>query len=147
MSWTAMLSEQLGFHWQMTRPKLDGLTDEEYLWEPVDGCWSIRPRGEARTAMAAGGGDWVADFDHPEPSPPPVTTIAWRLAHLRVGIFGSRAAAHFGAPAIDYQTAVWSPTADGALAELDETYAQWTKGVANLSEADLARPVGEAEGP
>ena len=33
----------------------------------------------------------------PRPDPAPVTTIAWRLAHLIVGVFGYRAAAHFGA--------------------------------------------------
>ena len=75
---------------------LDGLTDDEYLWEPVEGCWSIRPRAEARTAQAAGGGDLVADFEYPEPDPAPVTTIAWRIAHIRVGVFGQRNASHFG---------------------------------------------------
>ena len=33
--------------------------------------------------MAAGAGETVADFGHPEPVPPPLTTIAWRMAsHL-----------------------------------------------------------------
>jgi hypothetical protein len=35
------------------RPRLDGLSDDEYVWEPVAGCWSVRRRGEARTSMAA----------------------------------------------------------------------------------------------
>ena len=85
---------------------LDGLTDEEYLWEPVPGSWNLRPRGEEITTMAAGGGDWVADFEHPEPFPAPVTTIAWRLAHLLVGVFGQRNASHFGGPQVDYATRV-----------------------------------------
>ncbi|MGH9041233.1 MAG: DinB family protein, partial [Acidimicrobiia bacterium] len=81
IDWTGQLLEQLTWHWDgHLRPRLAGLTDEEYFWEPVDGCWSIRPRGEARSAMAAGGGDMVADFEFPEPTPTPVTTIAWRLA-------------------------------------------------------------------
>ena len=146
IDWTAKLNEQLTWHWEHARRLLDGMTDAEYLWEPVEGCWSIRPRAEARTPMAAGAGDWVADYDFPEPSPAPVTTIAWRMAHITIGIFGSRAAAHFGGPAIDYFSAVYPPDAAGALAALDESYARWTKGVAGLSEADLARPVGPAEG-
>jgi DinB family protein len=148
LDWTAQLLEQLTWHWtHHARPRLDGLTDDEYLWEPVEGCWSIRPRAEARTSMAAGGGDWVADFEYPEPTPPPVTTIAWRLGHIQVGIFGMRAASHFGGPAIDYQSARWSPDATGALRALDDAYSAWTAGVAALNEAALARPVGPAEGP
>ena len=148
MDWTSQLLEQLTWHWDHhLRPMLDGLTDEEYLWEPVEGCWSILPRGEARTAQAAGGGDLVADFEYPEPDPAPVTTIAWRMAHIRVGVFGERNASHFGRNPIDYQSTVWAGDAATALAELDEEYATWTKGVAGLSPDDLGRPVGPAEGP
>ncbi|MET7447267.1 MULTISPECIES: DinB family protein [unclassified Streptomyces] len=62
------------------------LTDEEYLWEPVPGCWSVRRRdtgpGPGATALT-GAGDWGRDTaPHPHPSPPPFTTLAWRLSHL-----------------------------------------------------------------
>lgn len=148
MDWTALLLEQLTFHWEhQVRPGLDGLTDEEYLWEPVPGMWSLRPRAEARTAMAAGGGAWVADFEFPEPTPTPVTTIAWRLAHVTVGLFGMRNASHFGGPTIEYQTVEWPSTAAGALDLLDRVYAGWVAGVGGLDDAALAAPVGAAEGP
>jgi hypothetical protein len=49
--------------------RLDGLTDEEWLWEPVPGCWTLR--------------DGTMDFAIPEPAPSPVTTIAWRLHHIQ----------------------------------------------------------------
>ncbi|MFF2761725.1 FAD-dependent oxidoreductase, partial [Streptomyces albidoflavus] len=29
----------------LLRPRLAGLTDAEYFWEPVEGCWNIRPAG------------------------------------------------------------------------------------------------------
>jgi hypothetical protein len=145
IDWTSQLLEQLTWHWENhVRPRLDGLTDDEYFWEPVEGCWSIRPRARARTSMAAGHGDLVADFEWPEPVPPPFTTIAWRLGHVLVGVFGMRNAAHFGAPPVDYQTAAWPPDAATAL---DAAYATWVKGVAGLDEAALGRPVGPAEGP
>ncbi|CAN5416837.1 hypothetical protein BH18ACT1_BH18ACT1_02660 [soil metagenome] len=52
MDWTARLLEQLTFHWDhQVRPGLEGLTDEEYLWEPAPRAWSIRPRAEARTTI------------------------------------------------------------------------------------------------
>jgi hypothetical protein len=146
MDWTTQLLEQLTFHWEsQARPRLDGLTDDEYLWEPVPGAWSVRPRGEARTAMAAGGGDLVIDFEYPEPVPPPVTTIAWRLGHVIVGVFGARNATHFGGPPMDYFTTVWPADAKGALAMLDDVYAGWVRGVRGFDEAMLAQPVGEAE--
>lgn len=148
MDFTALLLEQLTFHWDnQVRPRLDGLSDEEYLWEPIPGAWSIRSRAEARTAMAAGGGDLVADFEFPEPVPAPFTTIAWRLGHVIVGVFGARNASHFGGPPIDYFTVEWPGDASSALAMLDDVYAGWIQGVRGLDEAGLARPVGESEGP
>jgi hypothetical protein len=148
MSWTEQLLEQLTFYWEyQARARLNGLTDDEYFWEPVPGTWSIRPRSEARTALAAGGGDLVIDFEHPEPVPAPLTTIAWRLGHVAVGVFGARNAAHFGGPPMDYLTAEWPPTADAALALLDDVYEVWVAGVSKLDDEALARPVGKAEGP
>lgn len=148
MDWTSQLLEQLTFHWEhQARPRLDGLTDDEYLWEPVPGAWSIRPRAEALTPMAAGGGDLVADFEYPEPVPAPVTTIAWRLGHVIVGVFGVRNASHFGGPPMDYGSVQWPGDAAAALAMLDDGYATWVRGVRGLDEAELAKPVGESEGP
>lgn len=146
---TTLLLEQLTFIWErQARPRLDGLTDEEYRWEPASPSWSIRPRAEATTSLAAGAGDWVVDYEYPEPDPAPVPTIAWRLAHVTVGVFAMRNASHFGGPPIDYATAEWSPTAEGALAQLDAAYAGWVDGVRGL-DADtlLHTPVGPAEGP
>jgi hypothetical protein len=91
--WTHLLAEQLDW-WRRVhlRPRMDGLTDEEYHWEPVPGMWGIRPRGTSTAQVAAGGGDFTADFGFPEPGPPPATTIAWRMMHLVIGCFGMRAA-------------------------------------------------------
>jgi hypothetical protein len=140
------LAEQLDWHWRVQlRPRLDGLTDEEYLWEPVPGAWNVRPRGGSSTAP--GRGDFTIDFAIPEPTPPPVTTIAWRLAHIIVGVFGARNASHFGGPPVSYETHEYAGDANTALAQLDEEYATWMKGVRGLSDAGLARPCGPAEGP
>lgn len=148
IDWTHELIDQLDWHWgKQLRPRLDGLADDEYLWEPVENCWSIRPRGQGRAALSVGGGDLVMDYAFPEPSPPPVTTIAWRLAHLVVGVFGGRVAGHFAGPPVDYETFVYADTATGALQQLDEQYAAWKAGVEGLGDEGLARPCGRAEGP
>ena len=138
------LLEQLTWHWEaQLRPRLEGLTDEEYFWEPVSGSWNLRPRSQAKTKMAAGVGDYVIDFEYPEPEPAPVTTIAWQFAHLLVGIFGARIASHFGGEPMDYQTYEYPTTAKDALAQLDHFYALWTAGVKGLGEDGLTEASGE----
>jgi hypothetical protein len=146
--WNDILADQLKHHWDhQLRPRLEGLSDEEYFWEPVPDCWSLRAREDATTSDAAGGGDLVLDYSWPEPTPSPVTTIAWRLAHVTRSCFAARSASHFGGAPADYNTWTYAGTADEALAQLDEQYDVWAAGVAGLGEEGLGRPCGDAEGP
>ena len=148
IAWNQTLLEQLDWHWQaQLRPRLSGLTDEEYLWEPVAGCWNVRPRDAGAATEQPGSGPFTIDWVYPQPEPAPVTTIAWRIAHLVVGVFGARNASHFGGPPADYQSWDYAGTADDALAQLDDVYAAWAAGVRGLGEDGLARPCGPAEGP
>jgi hypothetical protein len=126
---------------------LSGLTDDEYFWEPVEGCWNVQPRGVSTAPIQAGSGAFTIDFALPEPDPPPVTTIAWRLGHVIVGVLGTRASNHFGDRSIDYQTFDYAGTAADALRQLDGVYAAWTGGVRALGTGGLARPCGRDEGP
>jgi hypothetical protein len=148
VDWTSELVEQLDLHWRtQLRPRLEGLTDEEYRWEPVRGAWNVRPRGTGSAPIQAGRGEFTIDFALPEPDPAPVTTIAWRIGHLVVGVLGARAAGHFGAPPVDYHSHEYPGDAATALAQLDAAYAAWTTGVRGLDEAGLRRPCGPTEGP
>jgi hypothetical protein len=58
------------------------LTDDEFLWEPTPATWSVRRRDECRTPTPFGDGDWVVDFENPEPDPVPLTSIAWLAWHV-----------------------------------------------------------------
>lgn len=148
VDWPHELSGQLGEHWQQQlRPRLNGLTDQEYFWEPAPGSWSVRPRGQSQAPMQAGRGAFTIDFAFPEPVPPPLTTIAWRLGHLVVGVLGTRISGHFGGPPVDYQTFVYAGTAAEALDQLDQMYNAWRQGVESLGADGLARPCGPSEGP
>ncbi|WP_086664011.1 DinB family protein [Lentzea kentuckyensis] len=132
MDWNKQLTDQLDFHWKVqARPRLEGLTDEEYFWEPVPDVWTIRR-------------DNTIDWQYPAPEPTPVTTIAWRMAHIIVGVFAMRTASHFGGPPADHATWQYAMTADDALKQLDDAYAAWMAGART---ADLSLPVGPAEGP
>lgn len=132
---TEELADQLDWHWQhQLRPRLEGLTDDEYFWEPVPGCWTLHPDGSI-------------DFSYPPPQPEPFTTIAWRLAHVIVGVLAMRNHSHFGGPPADYQSWPYARDARTALEQLDTAYANWITGVRGLDAAALARPCGPAEGP
>ena len=86
--WGPMLVDQIDFYWQAhLRPRLEGLTDDEYFWEPVPGCWNLRRRTD---------GTWALDTQDPEPEPPPVTTIAWRIVHIGAHNIATRVSAFFG---------------------------------------------------
>lgn len=148
IDWNQQLVDQLDFHWRgQVRPRFDGLSDAEYFWEPVPGCWNVRPRGESTAPIAAGAGELVLEYALPAPDPAPVTTIAWRLGHILVGVLGARVASHFGGPPVEYTTYEWPGSASDALAALDTVYDRWIEGVRGLSADRLGEPVGPAEGP
>lgn len=132
------LAEQLDWHWAgQLRPRLDGLTDDEYFFEPVPGCWTLRRDGPRV----------IPDFAYPPPQPEPLTTIAWRLAHVIVGVLAVRAHSHFGGPPADYESWPYAADAATALRQLDDAYACWMAGVRSLDDARLSEPCGPAEGP
>ena len=68
-----LLKSQMDDAWQSLLGWLTGLTDTEFHWEPIPGCWTVHPDE---------GGRWISDYAIPDPDPPPFTTIAWRLIHV-----------------------------------------------------------------
>ena len=147
IDWNEQLFAQLDWHWtNHMRPRLDGLTDEEYRWEPVADCWSVRPADQVRTTQSSGA-EFRLEYEWPAPKPDPVTTIAWRMGHITVGCLLVRSASHFGGPPVDRDTYPFSGTAKGALEQLDDAYARWSAGVQALGTDGLYRECGPAEGP
>jgi DinB superfamily len=139
MMWRAEVVDQLDLYWDMhLAPRLAGLTDEEYFWEPVQDCWSVRIGGDGRATL---------DGSQQAPDPPPVTTIAWRMAHVAFHVLGFRTSTHFGDGSLTPATAQLPVTADEAVATLERHYRGWRDAVAGLDGAALARAIGPAEGP
>lgn len=122
-----------------TRRRLDGLTEDEYLWEPVPDCWSVRP--DASGVMRADHA--VVHRD------PPFTTIAWRLWHL-VGGYGMARNArwlglsprHSGFEQDDPAPA----NAAEAISMLERAYASWHEVLTTLGEDKWAEPLGPMAG-
>ena len=143
LDWSALLADQIDWHWiHQARPRLSGISNVEYRWEPVPGSWNVRPRGEG-VAVEVGAGDSIIDFALPEPKPAPVTTIAWRLGHINVGVLGQRNARYFGGPARDYDSYEYPLSAVDAIGELDGNYARWIAGVRALSAGRLTARCAE----
>lgn len=54
-------------------------------------------------------GSIVIDQEWPEPSPPPITTIAWRLVHIGAGCFVIRTSAFFGDGSVRGDADIFDP--------------------------------------
>lgn len=131
-----LLVDQYDTSYQFFRERLAGLTDEEYLWEPAPGCWSVRLRAEVKAKRAQGKGAWVREFDIPEPKPAPLTTIAWRLCHI-VSSQMQRCDHTFGAKSLGRDDIELPGTAAEALGFLDRSHQAWRAGLSGLGDADL----------
>jgi len=145
MNWTrSLIVDQLGFYWDAHLwPRLQGLTDEEYYWEPVEGTWSVRPGPDGQMVVDGAG--------HRPPDPPPVTTIAWRTLHVAVGCFYTRASTFFGDGSVPPEADMFDPrhqpprlpgTAAEALEFLERSYRWWVDGVLSLDDVALGAPIG-----
>jgi hypothetical protein len=66
------LLAQLDTTWEMLRERLDGTTDEEFLWEPAPGAYTVRREGHR----------WVHDQEA-GPNVGTVRTMAWPATLLR----------------------------------------------------------------
>ncbi|GAA2760571.1 DinB family protein [Actinopolymorpha rutila] len=143
VAWPNTLLDQLDFFWaRQARPRLEGLSDEEYFWEPVHDCWSLRP-GPTATGRLGG---LTMDLERDSESvPDPVTTIAWRLAHVTVHILKARTYSVFDDPDSDPGGHSFAGTAAVALGQLDDAYLRWKAGFAGLTDGRLAEPIGPEE--
>ena len=74
-----------------------------------------------------------------------MTTIAWRLSHLAVGVFGLRASHHFGDGSLTHDNAERPLTAREGVAYFTEQALRWRSHIERLDPGGLARPVGEPE--
>ncbi|MEU5529335.1 hypothetical protein ABZ744_20600 [Micromonospora chersina] len=116
----AELVDQLEWHWQhQLRPWLDGLTDDEYFWQPVPGAWTLSRHGQSSAPVSVGAGEFTLDYASPPHHRAPVTTIAWRLAHL-VDVFGPPTAPHFDGSLAGHRAVAYPGTAEAALRQLDD---------------------------
>ena len=142
------LLAQFDFSRQELAERLVGLTDDEYRWEPVAHCWSVRPRGSepARGALElVGAGDWQRDRSPDDPEPAPFTTLAWRLSHLTESL-ALRADYTIGGHRLTRDTFPVAGTANAAIAAFAAAADQWRAALVSADDAALDR-MGHSDYP
>ena len=116
---------------------LESLGDEEFFWEPVPNCWSVR-----REDASAVGGDvvdgWVHERIPGEHDAPPFTTIAWRVVHLyRFNVMWHEYG--FGAARRPFADVLIPSTASTAVDLWHESYDQLWRAFDGVGDDDLER--------
>ncbi len=76
----SVLGSVLRKSFENVRWLLEDVAHDDCFWEPATPCWSVRRREQA--AAGWGTGAWVCEDTWPPPDPLPITSIAWRMAHL-----------------------------------------------------------------
>ncbi|MBI3762244.1 MAG: DinB family protein [Chloroflexi bacterium] len=66
------LLRQLDDAWRGLQDWLDGLSEAEFQWRPVENVWHLEQRN----------GRWTIPYSWIPPDPAPLPTIAWHMAHL-----------------------------------------------------------------
>jgi uncharacterized damage-inducible protein DinB len=129
------------FYRARTDERLAALTDAEYLWEPVPGCWSVRPNPDGNGFVLEGSGT--------APDPAPVTTIAWRLVHVSAAL-----REHWiRAVAFERGRADWFPptevpaTAAEGIAMFTRACEKWRADIEHVDDARLDELIGPEGGP
>ncbi|MFH9614173.1 DinB family protein [Streptomyces pratensis] len=116
------------------------MTDDEYLWEPVPDCWSVRLRGSGPGpggTSLTGAGEWGRDTaPFPHPAPPPFTTLAWRLSHLSE-LLTLRADHSAGTRSLTREDHRVAGDAAGALADFGASAAAWRGALLGADDAAL----------
>ena len=121
------LNAQLQTSWFTLWGRLEGLSDDDYLWEPRPGSPTLRVHPDAK---------WKRD----QSSPDAVPTIAWRMCTL-AGTQTLRTDWTFGSHSLQWHDIDLPGTAAGALAFLERASASWIQAVASVGDADLDKPL------
>ncbi|MFP3882879.1 MAG: DinB family protein [Actinomycetota bacterium] len=109
--------------------RLEGLTDDELLWEPAPGSWTVR-RTEAGVSEPSSDSWWS-----PTPDREPPRTLAWSIGHLGSGTM-IRADWLVGDHEL-LEVANWPMTANEAIPFLEEGLRAWRSGLDQMDDEDL----------
>ncbi|MFL0021688.1 DinB family protein [Streptomyces sp. NBUL23] len=134
-----LLRHQFDLTWSLFEYHLERLDTEDFLWQPVPLCWTVRRRADGR---------WMPDWAETEPDPVPVPTIGWLSWHI--GWWWSTTIEHSsGRAPRDREDIAWPGDAAGAIGWLRELRESWLVVLDGLDDAalDAAAPSPWGQGP
>lgn len=152
---TALLEMMLFIEMFTLNRAWTGLTDEELLWEPMTGCWTVRPAAQARTATSFIAGEWAVDFDADVAAAAdqgnttePLTSIAWLFWHVgsqagrlaELDFFGGPHAAESGWTSPYIETHPVFTTAEEAVSTMRAGWRSLDAALRSASDEQLERP-------
>jgi hypothetical protein len=134
---------------------LQGLTQEEFEWEPHPGAWGIRRRDQCTTPNATGtdGSAWVSDDDWAVAAAHdrgeiagPMTTIGWLLNHFGAAPGAVAELTILGGsvvPTPEVYEQMWGrviiPTVDEAVARFKQGWAALDQALRSSTDETLER--------
>jgi DinB superfamily len=130
--------DTLDYVWSRFRARIDGLTQDEYVWEPAPGAWSVRAGDDGR---------WRIERVVPDPHPAPVTTIAWRLWHIGAECLAGYTSNGLGDWPLLVTGREWYADVGPALGALDTAWSAFRQGLDGLGEDGMWRKLGPDWGP
>jgi len=123
-----MLLTMMDEAYSRLRSRLDGLSDDEFFWQPVPNSWTIYQDPHT--------GRWTYHYAIPDPVPAPVTTIGWQLVHVAA----CKVMYHewaFGEAKLTFPDLDIPESANGAIALLEHGQYLLRQDLAQLDEAEL----------
>ena len=132
-----------------TLARLDGLTDAEYLWEPVAACMTLRVaadgsfRADRRPEDESDGENESEDEN--EVRPAPFTTIGWRVWHIGADCLRSYGR-FFGDETLGGDLQLWPGTAAEGVELMGRDWSRFRSQVESLGDDGLLQPLGPRAG-
>ncbi|MFC1405009.1 MULTISPECIES: DinB family protein [Streptacidiphilus] len=126
-----------------TLARLEGLTDAEYLWEPVASCMTLRPAADG--SFRADPRPGAEDGDGDKAGPAPFTTIGWRVWHIGADCLRSYGR-FFGDEPLGDDRHLWPGTAAEGVALMSRDWARFRGQVEALGDQGLLQPMGPRAG-
>jgi hypothetical protein len=111
--------------------RLEGLTDDEYLWQPAPSAWTVRPPVEPGGRPLPDAEVWA-----PTGGSAPPRTIAWSMGHLGAGV-AERADWLVGTHSKTNEDYRWPLTAAEGIGFMLDGLAQWRNGLETMTDNDL----------
>jgi hypothetical protein len=108
--------------------RLEGLTDDEFLWEPAEEVWTVR--------LVDGRATPDVEVWPPTGAAAPPRTLVWTIDHLGVGGF-ERADYLVGSHSLKRADFVWPLAAAEGVRFMTEGLAAWRSGLDEMTDADL----------